>query len=122
MMKYLLVLISLIAFSPTLSALGIPFVDICKESPPPVREKVCYHTIKVSPNVVIVFKGGCDEIEHVGIIFNKNRRILQLDDDLDIISDQKLKNDEVFERTIEKTFPKSMWIDYKMYDEKDLDD
>ena len=88
----------------------------------PDTDKVCFYTIKVSENVVIVFKGGCNKIEHVGIVFTKNRRILQLDGDLDIISDQKLRNDEVFESTVKKTFPSSNWIDYKMYNEKSLDD
>lgn len=118
-MKTILIFIMLFIFPISLFAFQNPFG---KPKECPVKEKVCFHAIKVSENVVIVFKGGCDEIEHVGIIYNKNRRILQLDDDLDIVSDQKLKNDEVFEGTIEKTFPKSMWIDYKMYDEKDIDD
>ncbi len=83
----------------------------------PDTDKVCFHSIKVSDKVTIVFKGGCNQLEHVGIVFSKNRRILLLDD-LDIISDQKLKNDEIFEETLDKTFPGSRWIDYKIYDDK----
>lgn len=120
-MKTILIFFMLFIFPVSLFALRNPLQNpFGKDIECPVK-KVCFHAIKVSENVVIVFKGGCDKIEHVGIIYNKNRRILQLDDDLDIVSDQKLKNDEVFENTIEKTFPKSMWIDYKMYDEKDID-
>ena len=119
MMKTILIFLVFLILPISVFALQNPFGKAKKC--PVVEDRVCYHAIKVSENVVIVFKGGCDELEHVGIIFNRNRRILQLDNDLDIISDQKLKNNEMFEITLEKTFPGSKWIDYKMYDEKAID-
>lgn len=121
MMKSILVIILLLTLQFSVSAFAwqSPFG---KPKECLIDERICYHRIKVSENVVLVFKGGCETLEHVGIIFNKNRRILQLDDDLDIISDQKLRNDDVFEDTLEKTFPNTIGVDYKMYDEKSIDD
>lgn len=117
-MKAILMFLVFLILPISVFALQNPFASPKKC---PDEDKVCFHAIKVSENVIIVFKSGCDKIEQVGIVFNKNRRILQLDSDLDIISDQKLRNDEVFENTIKKTFPGSNWIDYKMYDEKSID-
>ncbi len=114
-MKRILVLMVILILPLSLFALQNPFGSAKKC---PDVDKVCYYTIKVSQDVAIVFKGGCKKIEHIGIVFNKNRRILQLDDDLDIVSDQKLKNDDVFEDTIKKTFPGSRWIEYEMYEDK----
>lgn len=121
MMKTILIFLLLFILPGSLFAIQNPFGSP-KDCPEVEKASKCFHSIRVSQNVIIVFKGGCDIIEHVGIVFTKNRRILQLDDDLDIVSDQKLKNDEVFENTIDKTFPNAQGVEYKMYDEKSLDD
>ena len=71
--------------------------------------------MRVSTTTVIVFKGGCTKLEHVGVVFKNNRRILQLDSGLDIASDQKLKNNKVFDSTLEKTFPNSTGVEFKMH-------
>jgi len=85
------------------------------------KEDICHHSIKVSDNTTMIFEGGCDVLKYVGIIYINNKRIIKLDDNFDIISDQKLKNMEIFEKTVIETFHNPKRVEYKMYNESDID-
>lgn len=60
-----------------------PFGDkkeVVKESE---KSFVCYRYFDVGKGVKFVFRGGCEELKHVGIIDVRENKIIILDDSLD---------------------------------------
>ena len=47
-----------------------------KEVKEPERPSVCYHYFDVGKGVSFVFKGGCEELEHVGIVDIRKNKVI----------------------------------------------
>lgn len=118
-MKTALLFCAIILLSFPAFSLQNPFAKK-KECPEPEQPKKCFHRIKISPSKEYVFIAGCEVIRQIGVVFNKTRTIVFLNESQKPTGWKKATGPNGFAADKEKNFKGMIDIEFKNFNENDF--